>query len=91
VIPATEAVSSSSAVSITEVASAQRQEVAQNPPPKKPSAPNVVPAVVPLRVLPIDPPVRDGLIPASRWVRSRSLLTLYCGLISIPDRHRTVG
>jgi hypothetical protein len=40
-----------------------RQDVAQNPPQKKPSAPNVVPAVVPLRVLPIDPPVKDGLIP----------------------------
>jgi hypothetical protein len=60
----TEAAATSSTVYTTEVASAQRQEVAQNPPQKKPSAPNVVPAVVPLRVLPIDPPVKDGLIPS---------------------------
>jgi hypothetical protein len=62
--PVMVAVSSPSAVSTTEVASPQRQEVAQNPPQKKPSAPNVVPAVVPLRVIPIDPPVKDGLIPS---------------------------
>jgi hypothetical protein len=30
----------------------------------KPAAPAVVAAVAPLRVLPIDPPVRDGLVPA---------------------------
>src|SRR5277367_1616028 len=37
--------------SVVEATPAQRQDVAQNPPQKKPSAPNVVPAVVPLRVL----------------------------------------
>ncbi len=38
---------------------------AQAPAPKetKPAGPVVVPAVAPLRVLPIDPPVKDGLIP----------------------------
>ncbi|HUK48805.1 MAG TPA: hypothetical protein VLW06_14475 [Terriglobales bacterium] len=41
---------------------------AQNPSepatePKRP-APNVVPAVLPIRVLPIEPPAKDGLVPA---------------------------
>lgn len=49
---------------VTESSSAQRQEVAQNPPQKKPEAPGVVPAIVPLRVLAVDPPVKDGLIPS---------------------------
>ena len=31
---------------------------------KKPTGPTVVPAVAPLRVLPIDPPVKDGLVPS---------------------------
>jgi hypothetical protein len=44
--------------------STQRQEVAQNPPQKKPEAPGVVPAIVPLRVLAVDAPVKDGLIPS---------------------------
>lgn len=41
------------------------QAAAQAPAPKdsKPAAPTVVPAVAPLRVLPLDPPVRDGLVP----------------------------
>jgi hypothetical protein len=33
-------------------------------PPKETPGPSVVPAVAPLRVLPIDPPVKEGLIPA---------------------------
>lgn len=39
---------------------------ATNPPepqPAKPAPPKVIPAVVPVRVLPIDPPKREGLIP----------------------------
>jgi len=56
---------SAEAVPVIQTSSGQaRQEVAQNPPQKKPEAPNVVPAVVPLRVLPIDPPVKEGLIPS---------------------------
>lgn len=41
-----------------------RQDVAQNPPQKKPNPPGVVPAIVPLRVLAVDPPVKDGLVPS---------------------------
>jgi hypothetical protein len=41
-----------------------RQDVAQNPPQKKPNPPGVVPAIVPLRVIAVDPPVKDGLIPS---------------------------
>jgi hypothetical protein len=52
------------AVPVTAATAAQRQEVAQNPPQKKPSAPGVVPAIVPLRVLALDPPVKDGLVPS---------------------------
>jgi len=37
---------------------------APEPQPAKPAAPTVVAAVAPLRVLPLDPPVKDGLIPA---------------------------
>jgi hypothetical protein len=44
--------------------STQRQDVAQNPPQKKPEAPGVVPAITPLRVLAVDTPVKDGLIPS---------------------------
>lgn len=40
------------------------QTAAQNPPPQKPAGPTVVPAVAPLRVLAVDPPVKDGLIPS---------------------------
>ena len=40
------------------------QPVAQNPPETKPASPSVVAAIAPLRVLPIDAPVKDGLIPA---------------------------
>jgi len=36
---------------------------AQAAPEKNPPAPTVVPAIAPLRVLPLDPPVKDGLIP----------------------------
>ncbi len=49
---------------VIEATPAQRQEVAQNPPQKKPEASGVVPAVTPLRVLPVDAPVKDGLIPS---------------------------
>ena len=52
------------ALPVIAATSAQRQEVAQNPPQKKPAAPNVVPAVAPLRVLAVDPPVKDGLVPS---------------------------
>ena len=52
------------ALPVVAATSAQRQEVAQNPPQKKPAAPNVVPAVAPLRVLAVDPPVKDGLVPS---------------------------
>jgi hypothetical protein len=55
------------AVAVVPVAAgvaAQRQDVAQNPPQKKPAAPGVVPAIVPLRVLAVDPPVKDGLVPS---------------------------
>ncbi len=52
------------AIPLTAATSSQRQEVAQNPPQKKPAAPNVVPAVAPLRVLAVDPPVKDGLVPS---------------------------
>ena len=31
---------------------------------KKPEGPTVVPAVVPMRVLPLDPPVKDGMLPS---------------------------
>jgi hypothetical protein len=37
---------------------------AQAPTEKKPAAPEVVPAIAPLRVLPLEPPVKDGLIPS---------------------------
>jgi hypothetical protein len=37
---------------------------AREPSEAKPSPPAVVPAINPLRVLPLDPPVKDGLIPA---------------------------
>jgi len=37
---------------------------AQAPAETKPAGPTVVPAVAPVRVLPLDPPVKDGLIPA---------------------------
>jgi hypothetical protein len=60
--PTTVALSSATALPTT-AAAAQRQDVAQNPPQKKPAAPNVVPAIVPLRVLAVDAPVKDGLIP----------------------------
>lgn len=33
-------------------------------PEKKPEGPTVIPAVAPLRVLPLDPPVKDGLVPS---------------------------
>jgi hypothetical protein len=56
---------SAEAVPVIQTSSGQaRQEVAQNPPQKKPEAPNVVPAVAPLRVLAVDPPVKDGLVPS---------------------------
>jgi len=32
--------------------------------PEKPAGPTVIPAVAPVRVLPLDPPVKEGLIPA---------------------------
>ena len=35
-------------------------------PPAPPAAPAVVAAVAPVRVLPVDPPVKDGLVPAFR-------------------------
>ena len=41
--------------------------IAQTPAPKtetKPEPPKFIPAVAPVRVLPIDPPVKDGMIPA---------------------------
>jgi len=37
------------------------QAVSQAPVEKKPAGPTVIPAVAPLRVLPVDPPVKDGL------------------------------
>src|ERR1700693_2425396 len=66
--PAAEPTAASAAVSaatpVTVEAAAQRQEVAQNPPQKKLEAAGVVPAIVPARVLAVDPPVKDGLIPS---------------------------
>jgi hypothetical protein len=49
----------------TPVVAAIATPAPQAPAPKetKPAGPVVVPAVAPLRVLPLDPPVRDGLIP----------------------------
>ena len=44
--------------------SAPPQSAAPVPAPSKPAAPAVIPAAAPLRVLPLDPPVRDGLVPA---------------------------
>jgi hypothetical protein len=50
-------------LAVSAVSQPQRQDVAQNPPQQKPAAPGVVPAIVPLRLLAVDPPVKDGLIP----------------------------
>jgi hypothetical protein len=49
---------------ITATAAPQAQSVAQNPPQKKPAPPGVVPAIAPLRVIAVDPPVKDGLVPS---------------------------
>jgi len=48
-----------------EMALVSTQAATQAPPPKetKPPAPTVAAAVAPLRVLPLDAPVRDGLVP----------------------------
>ena len=43
---------------------AATQAAAQAPAEKKPEGPTVVSAVAPLRVLPLDPPVKEGLIPS---------------------------
>ncbi len=40
------------------------QPAAPAPAEKKPEGPNVVAAVAPLRVLPLDPPIKDGLVPS---------------------------
>jgi hypothetical protein len=40
------------------------QPAAPAPAQKKPEGPTVVAAVVPMRVLPLDPPVKDGLLPS---------------------------
>ena len=39
-------------------------QAAQAKPPEKPAGPVVIPAIAPLRVLPMDPPAKDGLAPA---------------------------
>ena len=51
------------AAPVSVVASTQGAQPAAAPKEGKPAGPVVVPAVAPLRVLPIDPPVRDGLVP----------------------------
>ncbi|MGA7575072.1 MAG: hypothetical protein WBV31_08535 [Terriglobales bacterium] len=56
-VAATSAVSSS-------VANLETQAAPAAPAPAKPEGPTVVPAVAPLRVLAVDPPVKDGLIPS---------------------------
>ncbi len=45
----------------TSLASVETQPSAQPAPPPPPPAPSVVPAIAPLRVLPVDPPKKDGL------------------------------
>src|SRR6202050_3441597 len=62
-------------VSSTDVQQQQNQNPPRNPQPQsqaagtepvssKPAVPGVVPAVVPIRALPIDPPTKDGLVAA---------------------------
>lgn len=46
------------------VATADASPAPQAPPEKKMPKPTVIPAVTPLRVLPVDPPVKDGLVAA---------------------------
>ena len=43
---------------------APQAAAAAAPAPAPPAAPAVIPAIAPLRVLPVDPPKRDGLVPA---------------------------
>jgi len=61
VSPSPEAIPVTEVASATDAVAAQRQDVAQNPPQKKPYSPDVVAAIAPLRVLPVDPPKKDGL------------------------------
>ncbi len=57
--PAAETVSA--ALSTPTVPSPQQAPATQLAPAPKPVGPSVVPAIAPIRVLPVDPPVKDGL------------------------------
>ncbi|MGO9088980.1 MAG: hypothetical protein ACLQBK_27570 [Candidatus Sulfotelmatobacter sp.] len=61
--PAATPAAAAAPVTATPVTVAIPSQTAQAPAPKetKPAGPSVVPAVAPLRTLPVDPPVRDGL------------------------------
>src|ERR1017187_5001779 len=54
--------------------------------PAPPAGPTVIPAVAPVRVLPLDPPVKDGLIPALKLGAIR--MTPY-GFIKSTEAHDT--
>ena len=60
------------------------QSAAQAPAEQKPAGPTVVPAIAPVRVLPLDAPVKDGLIPALKLGAIR--VTPY-GLIKATAAH----
>jgi hypothetical protein len=62
-VPAAQPAAAAAPVTANPVTVAVSTQSAQAPAPKetKPAGPVVVPAVVPLRVLPVDPPVKDGL------------------------------
>jgi len=61
--PAAQPAAAPAPVTATPVTVEVSSQTAQAPAPKetKPAGPAVVPAVAPLRVLPVDPPVKDGL------------------------------
>jgi hypothetical protein len=77
-----------SAADLSAVASATAQPIAASAPQPaekpKPAAPTVVAAVAPLRVLPLDPPAKDGLVPSFKTGAAR--VTPY-GFIKVTGVH----
>ena len=72
---------------VPETALVNQATNAPGPSPEKPAGgPTVIPAVAPVRVLPLDPPVKDGLIPALKLGAIR--MTPY-GFIKSTEAHDT--